>query len=120
LAGASALSHDLYVGVVRHGEPSEKDEVRVAKAATVGLGVIAVLLGLLFKDVNVAFMVGLAFAVAASSNFPALLLSIVWKPFTTKGAVSSIVVGLLVAVVLIVLSPTLGRRVSRSQRHSTI
>jgi len=106
LAGASALSHDLYVGVVRRGEPNEKDEVRVAKTSTVALGIVAVLLGLLFKDVNVAFMVGLAFSVAASANFPALLMSILWKPFTTRGAVASIVVGLLVAVVLIVLSPT--------------
>lgn len=106
LAGASALSHDLYVGVIRNGQPSEKDEVKVAKAATIGLGVLAVLLGLLFKDINVAFMVGLAFAVAASANFPALLLSVAWKKFTTAGAVASIATGLIVAVVLIVLSPT--------------
>lgn len=106
LAGASALSHDLYVGVIRHGEPSEKDEVRVARAATIGLGVLAVILGLLFKTVNVAFMVGLAFAVAASANFPALAMSVLWKKFTTAGAVASIVTGLTVAVVLIILSPT--------------
>ena len=106
LAGASALSHDLYVGVIRRGEPSEKDEMRVAKAATIGLGVLAVLLGLAFKSVNVAFMVGLAFAVAASANFPALLMSVLWKKFTTSGAVASIVTGLVLSVVLIVLSPT--------------
>jgi cation/acetate symporter len=78
----------------------------VAKAATIGLGITAVLLGLLFKGQNVAFMVGLAFAVAASANFPALLLSIVWKRFTTAGAVTSIFTGMIVAVTLIMLSPT--------------
>ena len=109
LAGASALSHDLYAGVIRKGEPSEnsgKDEVRVAKIATVVLGVLAVVLGFSFKNVNVAFMVGLAFAVAASANFPALLLSVFWKKFTTNGAVASILTGLILSVVLIILSPT--------------
>ncbi|MGA2192901.1 MAG: sodium/solute symporter [Nitrospirota bacterium] len=106
LAGASALSHDLYVGVIRRGVSAEKEEVRVAKIATVGLGIAAVLLGLLFKGQNVAFMVGLAFAVAASANFPALVMSILWKRFTTAGAVSSIITGLVLAVVLIALSPT--------------
>ena len=106
LAGASALSHDLYAGVIKKGESNPKEEVTVARVATVVLGVLAVLLGLLFKDVNVAFMVGLAFAVAASANFPALLLSILWPKFTTKGAVVGMATGLIVAVVLIVLSPT--------------
>jgi cation/acetate symporter len=107
LAGASALSHDIYVGVIRHGQASvEKDEVRIAKAATIGLGVLAVLFGILFKEVNVAFMVGLAFAVAASANFPALVMSIMWKKFTTEGAVLSMLTGLVLAVVLIILSPT--------------
>ena len=112
LAGASAISHDLYVGVFRsgkesrEGEQSENDEVKVARIATVVLGVLAVLLGLLFESVNVAFMVGLAFAVAASANFPALLMSVFWKKFTTAGAVASIVTGLVLSVVLIVLSPT--------------
>ena len=106
LAGASAISHDLYVGVIRRGESNEKEEVRVAKIATVSLGVAAVLLGLLFKGQNVAFMVGLAFAVAASANFPALLMSILWKKFTTTGAVASIATGLTLSIVLIILSPT--------------
>jgi cation/acetate symporter len=106
LAGASALSHDIYVGVVKRGKAMEADEVRVAKAATVGLGVLAMLLSLLFEKQNVAFMVGLAFAIAASANFPALLLSIVWKPYTTKGAVASIWTGLIVATTLITLSKT--------------
>lgn len=105
LAGASALSHDLYVGVLRHGEANEKEEVKVAKGATVLLGVLAIALGLLFEKQNVAFMVGLAFAVAASANFPALLLSIVWRRFTTAGAVASILTGLTLSVVLIILGP---------------
>jgi cation/acetate symporter len=106
LAGASALSHDLYSGVIRKGEPNEAQEVRVAKAATIGLGVLAVLLGLAFKSVNVAFMVGLAFAVAASANFPALLLSVMWRGLSTQGAVAGMATGLILSVVLIVLSPT--------------
>jgi len=106
LAGASAISHDLYVGVIRRGVSAEKEEVKVAKVATVSLGVAAVLLGILFKGQNVAFMVGLAFAVAASANFPALLMSILWKRFTTAGAVASIATGLVLSIVLIVLSPT--------------
>ncbi|MDA8169525.1 MAG: sodium/solute symporter [Nitrospiraceae bacterium] len=106
LAGASALSHDLYVGVVRKGVSNEKEEVKVAKAATVGLGIAAILIAILFKGQNVAFLVGLAFAIAASANFPALLLSITWKKFTTKGAVTSIYTGLILATVLIIISPT--------------
>jgi len=106
LAGASAFSHDLFVGVIRHGQASEKEEVKVAKIATVGLGIAAILLGILFKGQNVAFLVGLTFAIAASANFPALLMSIMWKKFTTAGAVMSIYTGLIVATVLLVLSPT--------------
>jgi cation/acetate symporter len=106
LAGASALSHDIYVHVIKGGEASESEQVKVARWSTVGFGALAVLLGVLFKDQNVAFMVGLAFAIACSANFPALLLSIVWRRFTTAGAVSSIVTGALLTVLLIVLSPT--------------
>ncbi len=106
LAGASALSHDLYVGVIRKGVSAEKEEVKVAKIATLILGLTAIFLGIIFKGQNVAFMVGLAFAVAASANFPALFMSIVWKRFTTQGAVSSIITGLVLATVLIILSPT--------------
>ncbi len=107
LAGASAFSHDLFVGVIRRGQASEKDEVKVAKVATVGLGIVAISLGILFKGQNVAFLVGLTFAIAASANFPALLMSILWKRFTTAGAVSSIYTGLIIAVVLLILSPTI-------------
>lgn len=106
LAGASALSHDLYVGIIRHGESNEKTEIRVARFATVALGLAAILLGIFFKGQNVAVIVGLAFAIAASANFPAMLLSMKWIRFTTKGAVVSIYTGLIVAAVLIILSPT--------------
>ncbi|HEV8580533.1 MAG TPA: sodium/solute symporter [Thermoanaerobaculia bacterium] len=106
LAGASALSHDIYVSVVKHGQATEQEQVRVAKASTVVFGILAVLLGVLFKGQNVAFMVGLAFAIACSANFPALLLSIVWKRFTTAGAVASILTGAFLSVFLIVISPT--------------
>ena len=106
LAGASALSHDIFVHVVRRGHAADHEQVRVARAATVIFGIVAVLLGIAFKGQNVAFMVGLAFAIACSANFPALLLSITWRRFNTAGAVAGIVAGAALSVVLILLSPT--------------
>jgi cation/acetate symporter len=106
LAGASALSHDIFMHVVRRGRATEQEQVRVARIATVVFGACAVLLGILFKGQNVAFMVGLAFAIACSANFPPLLLSICWRRFTTIGAVSAIMTGALLSLLLIVLSPT--------------
>ncbi|MFO0593621.1 MAG: sodium/solute symporter [Polyangiaceae bacterium] len=106
LSGAAALSHDLWVNVIKNGKADEAEQLRVAKYATVALGLFAMLLGLAFKGQNVAFMVGLAFAIAASANFPALLLSITWKNLTTKGAVASLWTGVGTAILLIVLSPT--------------
>ncbi|HXW68506.1 MAG TPA: sodium/solute symporter [Dissulfurispiraceae bacterium] len=105
LAGASALSQDLYVGVARRGAANEKEEVRVARIATLGLGITAIFLGILFKGQNVAVMVGFAFAVAASANFPALLLSVTWRKFTTLGAVTSLYTGLVLSTALIILGP---------------
>ena len=107
LSGAAALSHDLWVNVVRHGEADSREQLRVARFATVALGVVAVLLGILFKGQNVAYMVSLAFAIAASGNFPALVLSIFWRRCTTEGIVSSMVLGTLSTLVLIWLSPTI-------------
>jgi cation/acetate symporter len=107
LAGASALSHDIFVHVIRGGHAPDHEQVRVARVATVFFGVLAVLLGIVFKGQNVAFMVGLAFAIACSANFPPLLMSIVWRRFTTAGAVTSIVSGAVMSVLLIVLSPTI-------------
>lgn len=115
LAGASAISHDIYAGVVKGGHADEKDEARVAKIATVGLGFVAMLLGLLFEGQNVAFMVGLAFAVAASANFPALALSIFWPRLTTRGAAASIWTGVIVTLGLIILSPTIWVEVLKQQ-----
>ena len=106
LAGASALSHEIFVHVVRGGRATDREEVRVARLATVVFGVLAVLLGILFKGQNVAFMVGLAFAIACSANFPPLLLSITWRRFNTAGAVAALSTGAALSVLLIVLSPT--------------
>ena len=107
LAGASALSHDLWVHVVRRGQASGEEELKVARLATVVLGVAAVLLGITFKGQNVAFMVSLAFAIAASANFPALLLAIFWRGFSTAGAVASMLTGTIGTLLLIWLSPTI-------------
>jgi len=107
LSGASAVSHDLYASVIRHGRVDEKTEVRVSKMATVALGIIAIVLGIAFEKINVAFMVGLAFAIAASANFPVLLLSMYWKGLTTKGAAVGGWLGLISAVTLTVLSPSI-------------
>jgi cation/acetate symporter len=106
LSGASTLSHDLYVNVIKKGKADESGEVKVARGSTVLIGALAIILGLTFQGQNVAFMVGLAFAIAASANFPSLLLSIIWKKFTTKGAVASIITGASLSVMLIILSPT--------------
>jgi len=105
LAGASAVSHDLYASVFRHGRVEEATETRVARITTVALGIVAILLGVVFEKVNVAFMVGLAFAVAASANFPVLLLSVMWRGLTTRGAFIGGFVGLISAVVLTIVSP---------------
>jgi len=106
LAGASAYSHDIYVSVIKKGRATEEEQVKAAKIATVVFGIVAVAMGIAFQGQNVAFMVGLAFAIAASANFPALLMSIVWKRFTTWGAVWSILVGAVTSVGMIVLSKT--------------
>jgi cation/acetate symporter len=107
LSGAAALSHDLWVNVARRGEASPREQLRVARLATVALGVIAVLLGIIFKGQNVAFMVSLAFAIAASSNFPALLLAIFWRRATTAGVVAAMILGTAATLLLIWFSPTI-------------
>ena len=105
LAGASAISHDIYAMVVKGGQANEQDEVRVSKIATLFLGVLAIMLGIIFENQNVAFMVGLAFAIAASCNFPVLVMSIFWKGLTTRGALIGGFLGLISAVVGVILSP---------------
>lgn len=106
LAGSSAISHDLYATLVLKGERNEQKEMRASRLATVMLGIIAVLLGIVFENQNVAFMVGLAFCVAASANFPILLLSMYWRKLTTRGAVIGGSMGLLTAVILVFIGPT--------------
>ncbi|WP_188519699.1 cation acetate symporter [Alsobacter metallidurans] len=105
LAGASAISHDLYATVIKEGAANEQDEIRISKISTVFLGILAVILGIVFENQNVAFMVGLAFAIAASCNFPVLVMSIFWKGMTTRGAVIGGFLGLISALVGVVLSP---------------
>ncbi len=105
LAGAAAVSHDLYANVIMRGRLTEGREVVVSRVATVALGVLAIVLGLAFQKQNVAYMVGLAFAVAASANFPVLLLNMYWRGLNTAGAVLGGWSGLISAVVLTVLSP---------------
>jgi cation/acetate symporter len=115
LSGASTLSHDLYVNVIKKGKTDEAGEVKIARISTLFIGGLAIFLGLTFQGQNVAFMVGLAFAIAASSNFPSLLLSIMWKKFTTKGAVASIITGAGLSVILIILSPTVWVEIFHNQ-----
>ena len=105
MAGTSAISHDLYVLVVRKGKAEARDERRVSRIASVGIGIVAVVLGILFKDQNIAFLVALTFGVAASVNFPILVLSMYWKGLTTRGALIGGIAGLVSAVGLVVLSP---------------
>jgi cation/acetate symporter len=104
LSGASAISHDLYANVFKKGQTTPESELRMSKIATLGLAIFAMILGILFEKQNVAFMVGLAFSVAACANFPVLVLSMFWKGLTTRGAVIGGVVGLALAVILIILS----------------
>ncbi len=111
LSGASAVSHDLYASVIKKGKAKEADEIRVSKITTVVLGVIAIVLGIIFEKQNIAFMVGLAFSIAASANFPDLFLSMFWKGLTTRGAVIGGFLGLFSAVILIVLGPTVWQEV---------
>lgn len=105
LSGAAAISHDIWASVIRKGHPKPGEEIKVARIATIGLAIVAMILGIAFKGQNVAFMVGLAFAIAASANFPALVLSVFWRRTTTAGAASSMIVGATSTLVLIALSP---------------
>ncbi len=106
LSGASAVSHDLYATVFKKGNVDSASELRVSRITTLALGVIAVALGIAFEKQNIAFMVALAFAIAASANFPVLFMSVLWKDCTTRGAVIGGFLGLISSVVLTVVSPS--------------
>jgi len=105
LAGASAISHDLYANVYAKDNADELSEIKVSKYSTIGLGILAIVLGIAFEHQNIAFMVGLAFAIAASANFPILFLSMYWKRLTTRGAVIGGSLGLASAILLVILGP---------------
>ncbi|MEG7404865.1 cation/acetate symporter ActP [Serratia marcescens] len=107
LAGASAVSHDLYASVMKNGKATERDELKVSKVTVVVLGLVAIALGILFEKQNIAFMVGLAFSIAASCNFPIIILSMYWSRLTTRGAMIGGWLGLLTAVILMILGPTI-------------
>ncbi len=107
LSAASAVSHDLYATVIKKGAADSADELRVSRITTLALGALAILLGIVFEKQNVAFMVSLAFALAASGNFPVLIMSLLWSGCTTRGAALGGTIGLLTAFVLTVLSPAI-------------
>lgn len=104
LSGASAVSHDLYATVLKKGQATSENELRVSRATTIALGIIAVVLGIAFEKQNIAFMVSLAFAIAASANFPVLFMSVLWKDCTTRGATIGGFIGLITAVGLTLVS----------------
>jgi cation/acetate symporter len=106
LSGASAVSHDIYATVIKKGKANSEDELRISKITTICLGILAVTLGIMFEKQNIAFMVSLAFAIAASANFPVLFMSVLWKDCTTKGALIGGFLGLISSVALTVVSPS--------------
>ena len=120
LSGASAVSHDLYATVFKNGNADSASELKVSRITTLALGVIAVLLGIMFEKQNIAFMVSLAFAIAASANFPVLFLSIMWKNMTTKGAVIGGFLGLISSVLLTIVSPSVWEAVLGNPKGSAL
>jgi cation/acetate symporter len=111
LAGASALSHDIYASVIKKGKATEKQEVWVSKMCVIGLGVVAVLLGIAFEKQNVAYIVALTFSIAACTNFPILVLSIFWRGLTTRGAVLGGYTGIIGSIGLLIIGPTVWTKV---------
>ncbi|MFJ8646921.1 cation acetate symporter [Streptomyces sp. NPDC093546] len=112
LASSSSFAHDIYANVIRKGQATEKEEVRAARWATVFIGIVSIALGALARDLNVAGLVALAFAVAASANLPTILYSLFWKRFTTQGALWSIYGGLIASVALVLFSPVVSGKPS--------
>jgi cation/acetate symporter len=120
LSGASAVSHDLYATVFKQGKADSASELKVSRITTLSLGVIAVVLGIVFEKQNIAFMVSLAFAIAASANFPVLFMSVLWKDCTTKGAVIGGFLGLVSSVGLTVMSPSVWEAVLGNPQGSAL
>jgi cation/acetate symporter len=120
LSGASAVSHDLYATVIKKGNADSAAELKVSRLTTLTLGVIAVVLGIAFEKQNIAFMVSLAFAIAASANFPVLFMSVLWKNCTTKGAVIGGFLGLVSSVALTVVSPSVWEAVLGNPKGSAL
>jgi cation/acetate symporter len=118
LSGASAVSHDLYATVFKKGNADSASELRVSRITTLCLGVIAVILGIAFEKQNIAFMVSLAFAIAASANFPVLFMSVLWKNCTTRGAVVGGFLGLASSVILTILSSSIWEAVLGNPKGS--
>ena len=118
LSGASAVSHDLYATVIKKGNADSASELRVSRITTLALGVVAVILGIAFEKQNIAFMVSLAFAIAASANFPVLFMSVLWKDCTTRGAVIGGFLGLISSVGLTILSPAVWEAVMGNPKGS--
>lgn len=107
ISASTSFTHDIYNGVMRGGQATDKEEFRVARLATIGVGVVAIILGLLAQTQNVAFLVALAFAIAASSNLPVILFTLFWKRFNATGAVWGITGGILTCLLLIAVSPNI-------------
>ena len=120
LSGASAVSHDLYATALKGGKADGASELRVSRMTTVALGILAVLLGIVFEKQNVAFMVSLAFAIAASANFPVLFMSVLWKDCTTRGAVIGGFLGLISSVLLTIVSPSVWEATLGYQKGSAL
>ena len=120
LSGASAVSHDLYATVIKNGNADSASELKVSRMTTLALGVVAVILGIAFEKQNIAFMVSLAFAIAASANFPVLFMSVLWKDCTTKGAVIGGFLGLISSVGLTVVSPSVWEAVLGNPKGSAM
>ena len=120
LSGASAVSHDLYATVFKDGKANSASELKVSRITTVVLGIVAVVLGIAFEKQNIAFMVSLAFAIAASANFPVLFMSVLWKNCTTRGAVVGGFLGLASSVILTIVSPSIWEAVLGNAKGSSL
>ena len=107
LASASAIAHDLYVNVIKDGNATQAQQMKAAKIASIGVGIVAIIIGMLAKGQNVAHLVGMAFAVAASSNLPAIFLTLYWKKCNTTGVVMGMLIGAGSAILLVLVSPNM-------------